>query len=300
MNQLLTHEPGKAELMWRLSAPALAGFGDPDVFALPSQAAELCLRTDSADQQSCCLRDQGVRHIIAASPDISVKPATRNADSTGDLTHCTTVPAFEGCISSDSSNWRDLPEDNKQRKILQNREHQRRFRVKRKVCYVPSSELQNSGFYAAKVITTPEVYDLCQARAQAVQAELAAATAKHEELESHKKAGDNQPTVTQQDVVPNGTPGATPVVKQVSLAQTTDIIYCNPAYSTPRALCASVLPQPCIHALVASHGMTAFRIHRFCLPHSSSTLYATCHREVFNLVSPMSQDPAAARPSCSP
>lgn len=133
MNQPQADERGEAELRWRVSAPALARFGDCDASTTRSQAADSRLRMDSADQLSCRLCDQEILHLFAASSDISVKTATIDSDNTGGCTHSTTVPVFEGSNSSDGADWRTLPEDDKQRKILQNREHQRRFRVKRKV-----------------------------------------------------------------------------------------------------------------------------------------------------------------------
>lgn len=106
----------------------------------------------------------------------------------------------------------------------------------------------------AKLTFVPELYDLCQARVQAVQAELAAATAKLQALESQKKATDNQPTVTRQNVVPNSATNVVPLVIQVSPAYTTSCS--KPINTRPIELCGAVPPQT-LYTSLSPRSLTA-------------------------------------------
>ncbi len=130
--QVLPDEPGEAELMWRLSSPEFLTYDAPDVLVPHPEAVSTIRRRDSADQVACGLRHQ--TNVQAASLDESVTttfmcPGHTNTTSMQPAT----APTLDSCVSSDSTDGSASLEELKQRKTLQNREHQRRFRLRRKV-----------------------------------------------------------------------------------------------------------------------------------------------------------------------
>ena len=130
--QVLPDEPGEAELMWRLSSPEFSTYDAPDVFVPLPEAVSSIRRRDSADQVACGLRHQ--TNVQAASLDESVNTRFTCSGNTNTTSiQPATAPALESCVSSDSTEGSASLEELKQRKTLQNREHQRRFRLRRKV-----------------------------------------------------------------------------------------------------------------------------------------------------------------------
>lgn len=130
--QVLPDEPGEAELMWRLSSPDFLTYDAPDALVPHPEAVSTIRRRDSADQVACGLRHQ--TNVQAASLDESVNTTFMCPGHTN--TTCmqpATAPTLDSCVSSDSTDGSASLEELKQRKTLQNREHQRRFRLKRKV-----------------------------------------------------------------------------------------------------------------------------------------------------------------------
>lgn len=130
--QVLPDEPGEAELMWRLSLPEFSSYDAPDVLAPLPEAVSTIRRRDSADQVACGLRHQP--NIQAASLNESVDTRFVGSGYTNTASmQLATAPTLESCVSSDSTEGSVSLEELKQRKTLQNREHQRRFRLRRKV-----------------------------------------------------------------------------------------------------------------------------------------------------------------------
>lgn len=183
-------EAGDAELFWRVSSPALTRLDNKDLLDWFPETTSSGVRTDSVDQTTCGLRDparQGQNEYCELSATAAVA-VSNHAGATGNL---------EALDSTDMSGSSDSTEHARQRKLAQNREYQRRFRIKRKVRCLQQSHGTVSCCCRvqapAKGASTLSPYNL-QAQSQAVQAELAATTARLQQLQHHRQHTDLQRT----------------------------------------------------------------------------------------------------------